>query len=377
MPDDDISSPFPFYALFTRLREADFKLGIDDFMQLRRALEGNISFPDRDALRRLCRLLWAKSLQEGRLLDHFFDRYFPEPIRVESPVSSAAQTKGDVSPSESPSSPDRPDQMPPDQNQLATTPDPEKRPRRPPPPENVREVPSALPMLGDADSLDPLSPFRWSDEYYPITRRQMKRYWRNARQLVRQGPGVELDVAATVQRAGLDGVLATPVMQPRRANQLELLLLIDRKGSMVAFHDFADRLRQTAMQNGQWRRLNIYYFHNVPTDLYQDPNITQAVAWNDVVSCCSYQRTCLIILSDAGAARMRWNADRISVTKEFLEDMGHSLHRMVWMNPMPDTRWQGTSAQAIHEAVRMFPCDRVGMENAIHLLRRAFPAKGE
>ena len=42
---------------------------------------------------------------------------------------------------------------------------------------------------------------------------------------------------------------------------------------------------------------------------------------------------------------------------------------MAWLNPMPQERWAGTTAEAIAQQVPMFEFNRAGLEQAIGALR--------
>lgn len=109
-----------------------------------------------------------------------------------------------------------------------------------------------------------------SREYFPVTRRQMKQNWRYLRRPVREGIPTELDIEATVNQIGQQGVLLEPVLLPPRINQSELLLLIDQDGSMVPFHSLSRRLAETAVRGGRLGKAGIYYFHNCPNLIYDD-----------------------------------------------------------------------------------------------------------
>ncbi|MCW5315159.1 hypothetical protein GTQ43_15485 [Nostoc sp. KVJ3] len=138
----------------------------------------------------------------------------------------------------------------------------------------------------------------------PITHRQMKQGWRYLRQFSREGTPIELDMEATIQQVAQHGLLLNPVLVPRRTNRIELLLLIDRDGSMVPFHHLSQELADTAMRGGRFSRVRVYYFHNCPDDyLYRDRYHLEAESIDDCLSNLPKSRTVCLIFSDAGAAR--------------------------------------------------------------------------
>jgi uncharacterized protein with von Willebrand factor type A (vWA) domain len=214
------------------------------------------------------------------------------------------------------------------------------------------------------------SRFILTNEYFPVTERQMKQIWRYLRRPVREGAATELDVEATVNQIGRKGLLLEPVLVPRRVNQADLLLLIDQDGSMVPFHTLSHRLAETALRGGRLGKAGIYYFHNCPLDyLYHDSNHQEAEFVSDVVTYACSERTAVLIFSDAGAARGGYNEERYELTKEFLAQLRQRVRYITWLNPMPKKRWQKTTAGEIAHLVPMFELSRRGMQDVIGVLR--------
>ncbi|NER33664.1 MAG: hypothetical protein F6J93_06340 [Oscillatoria sp. SIO1A7] len=212
--------------------------------------------------------------------------------------------------------------------------------------------------------------FAIAAEYFPVTRRQMKQSWRYLRRPVRQGPPVELDLEATIEEIGRQGCFLKPVLVPRRSNQSDLLLLVDRDGSMVPFHSLSNRLIQTACDRGRFGQPRIYYFHNCPGKyLYRDPYHLEAELVSSVVISLRSKRAGVLIFSDAGAARGVLNRRRVEQTAAFLQQLGQQIRYVAWLNPMPSSSWPGTSAAEIARLVPMFECDRPGLHESICVLR--------
>ncbi|NEQ87468.1 MAG: hypothetical protein F6K26_47890 [Moorea sp. SIO2I5] len=206
--------------------------------------------------------------------------------------------------------------------------------------------------------------------YSPVTRRQMKQSWRYLRGLVREGAKTELDIEATVNQIGRQGLLLEPVFISPRVNRTELLLLIDQGGSMIPFHRLSDRLTETALQTGRWGKTTIYYFHNCPVDyLYHDRDQLEAESISRILSQLAVQWTVVLMFSDGGAARGGLNPQRIELTKAFLGQLKQQVRAMAWLNPMPCNRWTGTTAGEIRPLVPMFEFSREGLQNAINVLR--------
>ena len=206
-------------------------------------------------------------------------------------------------------------------------------------------------------------------EFFPITRRQMKQSWRYLRCFIREGAPTEIDIDATIRHVGQQGLLLEPVLVPGRINRTELLLLIDQDGSMVPFHSLSQRLIETAVQGGRLGSASVYYFHNCPTDyVYHDPMHQSAVAIEDFFMQLN-PRTAVLIFSDAGSARGSFNPRRRRAAKTFIDDLKQHVRHIAWLNPMPRSRWDGTTAGEIANVIPMFEMSRRGLDGAIDVLR--------
>jgi uncharacterized protein with von Willebrand factor type A (vWA) domain len=238
--------------------------------------------------------------------------------------------------------------------------------------DELRVTSPALPLAQTRSNIARRS-FRQTNEYFPVTRRQMKQSWRSLRRLVRTGPSTELDIDATIDRIGRQGTLLEPVLIPRRVNQSKLLLLIDQDGSMVPFHAFSERLTETAVRGGQLESTKAYYFHNCPMDyLYGDRYCNWAETIDDVLNTVQSSHTKVLIFSDAGAARGTFNAERLELTIAFLTALKRQIRYVAWLNPIPSSRWQGTTASQIARFVPMFELNRRGLSHAMSVLRGRF-----
>ncbi|MGL4502090.1 MAG: CoxE, partial [Planktothrix sp.] len=167
-----------------------------------------------------------------------------------------------------------------------------------------------------------------------------------------------------------DGFFLDPVLVPQRLNRVELVLLLDVDGSMVAFHSLGDRIKETAMRGGRLGSSRVYYFHNCPVDyVYGTAGYSQVVRVEEMLSGLSPNRACLMIFSDAGAARGGYSEDRLELTQRFLQQCQQRLRYLVWVNPVPRERWEMTTAGEIAKLIPMFECDRIGLQNAVKVLR--------
>ncbi len=353
-----IVQDLPLLELFTRLREADLPLGLDDYHLLLRALQGGFGIADQDALVRLCRTLWVKSADDGHIFDYHFEQVMAEAKMSALGSQTSLQSE---EPQTKPST-----QVPQHQQGMKSVPTITS--------ETILKLEDDVrvaQMMSQAASRDETaySQFIQTDEYLPVTRRQMKQSWRHLRRSVREGPPVELNVDATVKIIGRQGIFLDPVLIPRRVNRAELLLLIDQGGSMVPFHVLSRRLVETAVRGGRLGRAGIYYFHNCPLEyLYRDPAHCKAESLKSILNQSYQEQAGVLIFSDAGAARGGYDWERCELTKEFLRQFRQKLRYIAWLNPVPGKRWPGTTAGEIMQLAPMFDVSRRGLDNAISVL---------
>jgi uncharacterized protein with von Willebrand factor type A (vWA) domain len=235
---------------------------------------------------------------------------------------------------------------------------------------------------------------------YPVNFREAAQAWRRLRWPVREGPATELDVDATIQRRSRAGVVSPPVLRPRRRNRARLLLLSDRHGSMAPFHGYADEMCRAISEAGRLRSVATFYFHDVPVEgadpvlleglaggpfssldsiLHEIPPLTSGELYADkdlltpasvqVVLNDHAQDAAVVIISDAGAARGKYDLLRLLDTAAFLKALKSFSARIVWLNPLPTAAWPPSSAVQIARHVPMFSMDREGMHRAVNVLR--------
>lgn len=237
----------------------------------------------------------------------------------------------------------------------------------------VPEGAGITPNMPDLNDEASQSGYVLPDMCLPVTRRQMQQSWRHLCRRVREGAAVELDVEATINKMGRQGMLLEFVQVPRRINRAELLLLIDQGGSMVPFHIASRQLVETVLQGGRLGKIDIYYFHNWLDHkiyLYLTSNLQgESITFTEILSYLHTQYTSVMIFSDGGAARGHYNPERISSTNDFLGKLRQRVRHIVWLNPVPRDRWTITTAGEIAKSVPMFEFDRKGLQNAISVLQ--------
>jgi len=350
--------------MFLRLRRKGFKLGVGEYMAALKMLDVDEFAADEDILEDTLKLLWCHSLAEHSQFDSMWATVqaevnaqkrrkpaFPGRKRVQSRTPlSAEQEHQSIS-----------------QRELQ-----EKRIESPPRSE-LGSLPIQAPeLIIEEEETASLQ------AYYPISRRSLVYNWRYLRRPIADGPMDVLDLDATIQMVTRQGFFLAPVYGRRERNDARLLLLIDQNGSMTPFHHFTRDLVETARDESSLDSENVraFYFQNVPIgSVYEDSYLTKPVAFATVLGACD-NNTSVLIVSDAGAARGFRTRERVRSTARFLYQLKQRTSLMAWLNPMPETRWEGSSAEIIANSIAMFQLDREGLNNAIGVVRGQFSQRG-
>jgi uncharacterized protein with von Willebrand factor type A (vWA) domain len=372
-------------TLYAQLRRRDFPLSPMDYEALRAAMRAGFGWSSTSDLRALCCALWAKSRDERGIVSALFDQLASVPAwdLDEAPAKerSIAQpgSAGGI--------------------ETEATPPPDL-PLEPRPPV-VAKSRGTLPAIEIASESLTARHFVFEPQY-PITFRQVAQVWRRLRRPARFGAATELDMDATVRRRLRVGTAVPPVFVPPRRNTARLLILCDRKGSMAPYHAFCDEVMAAIIQSGRLESSALLYFHDTPETgggaeltalydlegmrpridpilsriaplrsgfVYGDPDLTEPVALADVLAGLP-PGVRIVILSDGGAARGRYDVERLAATAALLKALSAAGGRCVWINPISrESRWRGSTAAELARYVPMYPMTSLGMNRAVNTLR--------
>jgi uncharacterized protein len=386
---------FFVWTLFQQLLRRGFPLGPEEYEAVRTALRAGFGWSSREQLREVFCALWAKSREERAVAAALFDQHVVADWSFALPDanSAGAATAGaeEAAPMAGLG-----------ENEAAISTPPAVEPEVPVAPATASTGRLPPLTLGELPALPYAHAFL---PQYPVGYRTVAQAWRRLRWPVREGPATELDVEATVQRRSRQGVASPPVLRPRRRNRAQVLLLADRQGSMAPFHAYVEAVCDTIGQAGRLRRVGLFYFHDTPlegtdTSVLQplegqlfpslDPVLAEVPALvhgelfedRELLSCrpartvlsAHAEDAAVVVISDAGAARGRYDLLRLLDTVAFLKGLKTFTNRIVWLNPLPAAAWAGSTAGQLARHVPMFPMDRDGMHRAVNVLRgQPFP----
>lgn len=364
-----------------------YQPGLEKYKLFLQAIEQGIGWAEDEQqaeLLALCETLFLQQHRDKTIFRQIFKDAVAAEKKVVTNYYSVAEQKTEQ-PEQQPAEAERPKpptDKPNPRPQQPNEQQPEQTPQSNPADRSaMEELPVAL-SLGDTQQLEQQvtdlranygKRFLFSDDYQPLTSRELAQSWRYLRFKEADKASEKLDVLATVQKLAQDGFFSEPVYEPIFKNAKgALVILADYHGSMVAFHSLVQQIIQAAKTEGGHPDAAVYYFRNVPGEhLYRQTNWLDGVEQRMLLNTLQQQRSSVLLISDAGAARGNTNPERIKATWRFLERLRRTKALVSWLNPMPQHRWADTSAAYIAYRVPMFPvleAGRYGFDKAVKAL---------
>jgi uncharacterized protein with von Willebrand factor type A (vWA) domain len=347
-----VPNDLPFLHLFYLLRAKGLPLCIRDYRDAIAALRDGHGLYSRERLVWLAKALWARSAEEERLIE-FVLQELPEPS--ESEVKAIAPPLCGERELRSASKPETPP-IP------TSTETPSVGFSTPGEAGAALPRPMMPPLLDEALVLTPR---------LPVGERSLIQSLRRYRRAVRHGYSDEIDLDATVRLKSETGVLTRPAYSPGRANTARLVVLLDVSPSMAPWQPFLDLVEESLAES----RLGAYFtgfFHDsVRDELYSTPTLHRPLPLRAALQ--RFEASPLLLVSDAGAAKARFNARRLRETADFLSRIQQQWRPAVWLNPMPRHRWPGSTAGSIARlpGLTMIELSADGFAAAIDRLRGA------
>jgi uncharacterized protein with von Willebrand factor type A (vWA) domain len=347
----------PLEGLFMHLVRNGFPLSARDYQDALKALRCGYGLHRREDLLWLCQTLWARSDQELSRIQRLF-RDFPRPSpsvvnKVETNFSLKDETTEDSQNDKRPYN---------------------ERSRRTQRFDQAPEVEFTTPTQSGIGLPRVKVRHDIGDIYIHTPRsliglRSLIIAWRRFRLAQRSGPRVELNIEATIAEQCRRGMLVDLVLVPARRNHARVTVLIDASPSMITWHHM-NQLLSESLERSQLAHTAIYFFDNTPVEnLHEVEKLNRPI---QIARALEINAHCaLLVVSDAGAARGSFDRGRLVKTKKFIEQVGVSWHPIAWLNPMPRTRWVGTTAERVSRlpGLAMFELTEDGFIHAIDFMR--------
>ncbi|USR92214.1 hypothetical protein NEA10_05680 [Phormidium yuhuli AB48] len=355
----------PLYNLFQKLRQP-LGLRVDDYELVLKGLEHGFGCESLEDLKFLCSLIWLKSHEPTQLEQ--FNAIFAD-YQEDTPESRQgdAAYKGEVELTDASIS-----RSSANSSFLGVS--------------NVSSVVLKPVVQADTppswriDSKPDSKPYIVEPRDFPFQFDLTRRCWRRLRQTTRipvqsntQRRSVEVDIPKAIAAIERDGILWSIPWQPQRVNLTELALFIDFNGSMIPFHRACDLLVQT-IEPEYFAHVEPYYYQNVPYGyLRSQGRAGPARDLDQVLQSLSRQWTVAVVISDTGAAQATYESSRVERTQAFLNQLTDRVRWLFWLNPVPEDRWQDTTAEDVQDYLQaiggnMFPLSQDGIDSAIATL---------
>lgn len=385
----------PLYTFFDYLQKhRDFELGIAEYKALIEVLvqnEDNRYFNDPEEMYRLCELLWLKPNQNRRLFRKLYEHSFANLKDALTEEQRQEQASADNKQQNAASDQDK-KELEENTDDAQGTENSTQENQLPNPENSIEETPSST----DKDTLylnfeegegEPTSggeenykrAFSFVRNYVPLNARKLAQHWKFFQRPMPTyaQQSAQIDIPQTIATIAQQGGIVAPVYLPQVTNTAQLTTLIDHKGSMIAFRHWSLSLVNAAKKMAQVDN-QTYFFQNVPQKylagehqgnyyVYQNQAGTYPVNLAQALQ--QSPNTAILIVSDAGAASGRFDPQRIEATEQFLEMLYRHSLKIAWLNPMPEDRWNKSSAYIIRELVDMFPANEQGLKKAIQILQ--------
>ena len=372
----------PLYTLFDTVRDRfNRHLGLADYMLLLEAMQQGIGIADKNELRDICAMLWLKNKPQQDQFKSFFESYNQD--QVKGFLKEANKTdKSNIDLNDTDKTFDKKDETP-DKDPLQNT---ETHPSvSPPKTESMATDNDTTPAQSGKNTVTvqwqigkmasgyaenqqnpqnteggvlgrwkPTGKYIMTDNYHPCTERQLTQQWRRLRRRQVQGASRDIDLKTTIKHLAQQGFFDKPVLQRHLVNDYRLMVLVDWKGSMLAFHTLSDLIVETLKQS--LPKTEVWYFRNHPQDyFYGRPDWTEAIETDKWLFQLAQNPAHILIVSDGGAARGNFVTERLQAWFRFFKQVKPIAPNIVWLNPMPQERWAGSTAGYVEKMVTMKP----------------------
>jgi uncharacterized protein len=328
-------APLPLFDLFEQL-QPKLQLTLEQYEALKQSLWLGYGATSWDDLQRVCGLLWVRPSYDNshqKLFDREFDYYRQRlsdlPVRKPIEVNKSNTEQSSVTTQLLlPAFPKRviPDDTQSNSSQAAT---------------GVETLPAQERNFANDLKILPTD--------LPISVLKVRESWRLLKQIHRLGMADEIDLDRTVAKISRVGFVQDVVLRPSWSQRSELVVLVDEGKNMLPYFPALAPLFK-AIEGGWIHPAAAYRFTGYPAwflSQWQDPE--RLVAIDDLLKRLHRLRTVVMVISDMGAANGEIDADRRQGTKDFLRCWQPCVRQILWINPVPKWRWQGTMAAEINQ----------------------------
>jgi uncharacterized protein len=193
-------------------------------------------------------------------------------------------------------------------------------------------------------------------KHLPFTVRKASQTMRKLRVPTQKRITTVLDVPALVQQVAQEGMVSRLIYQRESIGVQQVVWLSDHGGSMLPFEPWEKQLLDIVKNTPNIRQTEQYFFHDYPSQEGDDFKLFTNRAHTEIKTLSSIlkasnRHTAVIIFSDGGAARRRFDSERLQVFLPLINTLKNTTQRLVWLNPVRQT--QGTMSDYLSFIVRV------------------------
>jgi uncharacterized protein with von Willebrand factor type A (vWA) domain len=214
--------------------------------------------------------------------------------------------------------------------------------------------------------------------------RQMEMALRRLRAFIREGAEDELDLDRTIDETAKNaGEIEVVVRPPSRPNT-RVILMMDVGGSMDPYAQLMSKLFSATKRATHFKELRTYYFHNcVYGRVYKTERFDDPIWVQDLLHECGRNYK-LILVGDALMApyELLRQGGAISINDRntlpgigWLMTMQQHFPQSIWLNPEPQTYWDGTTIDHVRKVFEMFPLTLEGLTQGMAYLNKGKSAR--
>jgi len=216
--------------------------------------------------------------------------------------------------------------------------------------------------------------------------RQIEVALRKLRSFTREGADDELDIEGTIDATARNGGELEIVTRPPRRSNVRLLLLMDVGGSMDPFAHTCSQLFSAARRASHLRELRTFFFHNaIYGRVFETEGLMQPLELPRLMDQLN-ERWRVVVVGDAAMAPGEllgtgpWGLSGdgpVFSGLDWLVALRQRLPRSVWLNPDPPQYWTGGTCRAINGVFPMFHLTLEGLSEAMGALSKGQVLHGQ
>ena len=214
--------------------------------------------------------------------------------------------------------------------------------------------------------------------------RQMEMALRRLRAFIREGAEEELDLDRTVDKTAKNAGEIEVVTRPPSRPNTKVILMMDVGGSMDPYAQLMSQLFSATKRATHFKELRTYYFHNcVYGRVYKTERFDDPIWIQDLLHECGKQYKVIMVgdalmapyelLRQGGAISMN---DRNALPGiGWLMMLQQHFPQSIWLNPEPQSYWDGTTIDHVRKVFEMFPLTLEGLTQGMAHLNKGKTAR--